>query len=391
MSEEGKVAEQPHRKRFSFTDLVVLVVSECLAVPLCIAAGEAFVNGHYVDAGIGWLTGIPLAIIGASSYWWSKWFGDKTRDRIITQAIRWAPVAILCAFAYVVGPNIYRRAVEPVFPHASTDETANAIAPIIAERDAEKQRADDAMKELAAANQRLAALQGAKPPQQETEQAPNVQGVTTDPISWQPRFLMYSFVRQQDGTVRSADPTHIGILSLRASVSGSSPVAMKEAYIESELTGERRSFKLSARPGVLDAGPIPLDQLNPIPPGAQFALMVEWNPALSVSDFVNQWGRMRFRITYDDRVFEKTLNESQIKEIILQDISGSDLILESVREHQVGLQSFRSMRRMEARRRKASALRLRHSQSFASLRQRPSQASVRSTIQRLGKTTKPLT
>ncbi len=41
---------------------------------------------------------------------------------------------------------------------------------------------------------------------------------------------------------------------------------------------------------------------------------------------------------------------------------------------------FRSLRRMEARRRKASALRVRHSQSLASLRQRPSQARVRSTI-----------
>src|SRR5208337_4769568 len=65
-------------------------------------------------------------------------------------------------------------------------------------------------------------------------------------------------------------------------------------------------------------------------------------------------------------------------------------ILESVREHHEGLHSFRSMRRMEARRRKASALRLRHSQSLASLRQRPSQARVRSTIQRLGRVTKPL-
>ena len=64
--------------------------------------------------------------------------------------------------------------------------------------------------------------------------------------------------------------------------------------------------------------------------------------------------------------------------------------LEAVRKHHAGLHSFRSMRRMEARRRKASALRLRHSQSLASLRQRPSQARVRSTIQRLGRTTKPL-
>jgi hypothetical protein len=41
------------------------------------------------------------------------------------------------------------------------------------------------------------------------------------------------------------------------------------------------------------------------------------------------------------------------------------------------------MSRIEARRKKASALRLRHSQSLASLRQRLSHAIVRSTIQRL--------
>jgi hypothetical protein len=66
-------------------------------------------------------------------------------------------------------------------------------------------------------------------------------------------------------------------------------------------------------------------------------------------------------------------------------------LLESVRRLQAGLQSFLSMRRIEARRKKAKAFRLRHSQSLASLRQRLSQAMVRSTIQRLGKTTNPLT
>src|SRR3954468_23875906 len=64
-------------------------------------------------------------------------------------------------------------------------------------------------------------------------------------------------------------------------------------------------------------------------------------------------------------------------------------VLESVREHHAGLQSLRSMRRIEARRRKASALQLRFSQSLASRRQRFSQAMVRSTIQRFGKTTNP--
>src|SRR5215468_6875949 len=46
------------------------------------------------------------------------------------------------------------------------------------------------------------------------------------------------------------------------------------------------------------------------------------------------------------------------------------------------------MRRIEASRRNASALRLRFSQSFASLQQRLSQAKVRSTTQRRGSTTK---
>ncbi len=65
-------------------------------------------------------------------------------------------------------------------------------------------------------------------------------------------------------------------------------------------------------------------------------------------------------------------------------------VLESVRKVHEGLQSFRSMNRMEARRRKARASILRFSQSLASLRQRLSQARVRSTIQRLGCTTQPL-
>ena len=49
------------------------------------------------------------------------------------------------------------------------------------------------------------------------------------------------------------------------------------------------------------------------------------------------------------------------------------------------------MRRMDASLRKASAFRLRFSQSLANRRQRLSQAIVRSTIQRLGSATKPLT
>ena len=64
-------------------------------------------------------------------------------------------------------------------------------------------------------------------------------------------------------------------------------------------------------------------------------------------------------------------------------------LLESVRKHHAGLHSLRSMRRIEASRRKARPLRLRFSQSLANLRQRLSQAMVRSTIHRFGRTANP--
>ena len=63
--------------------------------------------------------------------------------------------------------------------------------------------------------------------------------------------------------------------------------------------------------------------------------------------------------------------------------------LESVRKVRQVRQSFLSMRQIEARRRKASAFRVRFSKSLARRRQRLSQAKVRSTTHRRGKTAKP--
>ena len=65
-------------------------------------------------------------------------------------------------------------------------------------------------------------------------------------------------------------------------------------------------------------------------------------------------------------------------------------VLEFVHEVHEGLQSRLSIMRMEASLTKVSAVRVRFSKSFARRRQRLSQANVRSTIQRLGRTSKPL-
>ena len=76
---------------------------------------------------------------------------------------------------------------------------------------------------------------------------------------------------------------------------------------------------------------------------------------------------------------------------VMFDVTPSSLpMLESVRRDHAGLHSFLNISLIEARRRNASAFRLRFSQSLASRRQRPSHANVRSTTHRFGSTTKPL-
>jgi hypothetical protein len=85
---------------------------------------------------------------------------------------------------------------------------------------------------------------------------------------------------------------------------------------------------------------------------------------------------------FDDREGRRRFKRSMGVELAVD-------ALESVRRLQAGLHSFLSMRRIEARRKNASAFRLRFSQSLASLRQRLSQAMVRSTIHLRGRTSKP--
>ena len=70
-------------------------------------------------------------------------------------------------------------------------------------------------------------------------------------------------------------------------------------------------------------------------------------------------------------------------------IQNNSVYLESVRKVYEGLHSFRSISRIDARRMNATALRVRFSKSLARRRQRLSQAKVRSTIQRRGRTSNP--
>jgi hypothetical protein len=141
---------------FKWPNLVVVAVFECIAVPICIAAGEAFVSEHYGRAIFGWLIGLPLAAAGFTAPWWKEWISESVRASLIRQALRWGPVAILAAFIYVAGPSIYRRAVEP---NAPTVNPVNVPSAVDANRAVTQEYLDAITSERDAAILRATALQ----------------------------------------------------------------------------------------------------------------------------------------------------------------------------------------------------------------------------------------
>jgi hypothetical protein len=116
------------RKPFTWPDLVVLVVFECVAVPICIAAGDAFVKAEFGRAAFGWAVGVPTAVAGFTAHWWKAWLSEDAREGIARVAASWAPIAVAVAFLYVVGPNIYQRAT--MLPSAETAAKTDSPAQV---------------------------------------------------------------------------------------------------------------------------------------------------------------------------------------------------------------------------------------------------------------------
>jgi hypothetical protein len=77
----------------------------------------------------------------------------------------------------------------------------------------------------------------------------------------------------------------------------------------------------------LESDKLSFDQINPIPSGAQIQLVIQFSPALPVVTFYNTWGKMKLRIEYDHENYERQFNEDNIKNDIVRDIVGADLIL----------------------------------------------------------------
>jgi hypothetical protein len=136
------------------------------------------------------------------------------------------------------------------------------------------------------------------------------------PITWNSRLIL-----------GMGSPSGVKYLILGGSIVGPAVVQLKDAHIVSDLTGETRNFLISTRAHNLDAERLPLDEINPLPPGMEIWLVVEWPTSLSVQEFLNQWGKFNLTVHYGDSTYSRYVDEDEIKSDLLSDIGGADLVL----------------------------------------------------------------
>jgi hypothetical protein len=323
--------------RFSYTDIIVLLVNECLGVPLCIAGGENFSHTDWVGSAIGWGFGIPLCVSGVTFPFW--------RDPVKIAVAGWAakrwqllvPTAVLLAFAYATGPEMYRRATFPAAVQAdlSSENISKATAAVQSKLDAanrqlqeEREKAKplippggvisglQATKELNDLRAQLGELKRQNDALRQTTPTPSLY-VESDgsPIKWEPSLW---FTGGSEG---------IRYIRINGANSSGSIVQMKAASFMSELTGESRNLYVSSQYGNLGSEMIPIQDTNPTPRGAKIQLVLEWKPTISVQEFMSRWGKTLLSIDYDDFKYRKVLDETFMRDALVRDIVGADVIL----------------------------------------------------------------
>jgi hypothetical protein len=151
-----KVVPEGSFHAFTWTDLVAAVVGGLIAAPLCDASWHAIVGERETIRGlVGLSCGLPIGILGFTFHWW--------KDRLtwlkpmVEASIYWWPVVVVLVFAYVAGPEIYRRAILPqapivvapaLSPPSAKATNDAALRNLTAERDKALKDLSDAKHEL---------------------------------------------------------------------------------------------------------------------------------------------------------------------------------------------------------------------------------------------------
>jgi hypothetical protein len=94
---------------FSLDDFVIFFTTEIIALPWGFHAPDAWTKGDYVSSIGTYAFCIPVGLLGLSFHWWKSFVGASIRDWVLHESKRWWPLALMLAFIYFLGPDIYNR------------------------------------------------------------------------------------------------------------------------------------------------------------------------------------------------------------------------------------------------------------------------------------------
>jgi hypothetical protein len=258
----------------------------------------------------GWaLTGAGVGLLG----WAARSHTPKTFYQSVTFIL-----AVILTWG-IIGYDAYARlAAVPTVTSASSADIEAAVAPVRAQRDkaladlaAVTKERDAQVQMIDALNKTLNSVRLTT--NTETTPAANI----VEPIAWNSRLSFYSGGAEK--TIRYA--------VLYGVNTGSADEQLESATLTSEVTGESRHFSVEISAHRIDAHQVPVEKINPIPPGAEIELIIEWDQTISVSDFISQWGKARLEIKYGTTTYSKVFDRESISSMVGQDIVGADAVV----------------------------------------------------------------
>ena len=137
-------------------------------------------------------------------------------------------------------------------------------------------------------------------------------GTPASALLWNPPLEM-----QLDGVGNAGT-----VWSVLFQAKSTSFVKLRDAYIASKITG--RKEKLSIYTPLVMSPKMDLDEIETIPPNAQFRLGYKWEPHLSLQSFMEQWSEMEVVVVYNDNQrYVQNFNADYFRQFIAGQIPGA--------------------------------------------------------------------
>jgi hypothetical protein len=264
---------------------------------------EKLIEQHYGQALAALLLGLGIAAVALHSKTWL----ERTNPNWMFAGTAIAVMALV-SFPFVEQrrwpfTGLHSPGIVPGPP--SAEDIAKATAPIRAELESVKRELTTTRGELENTKQQLRAARNAPTGRVLTpEPTPAKQG----PITWH--------VDSQLLVVSGGAPNAV-VNGMLVQGTSTASVTIKEAYVVSGLTGRKQELMANVQSR---GAYYPVDKVD-IPPDAPVQLDMIFNPALSIRDFLDQWGKFRVTIVYNDGVtYERDFDEAYIRQKLRQQV-----------------------------------------------------------------------